>query len=61
MPETAQKVIGRANGIRSLAGEMKVRVATVKPAMNEDFIRHYYTRRKGQLLSATARNNRLKM
>ena len=41
-------------GIRSLAREINVGVATVKLALNEDLHYHFYKRHKGQLLISTS-------
>ena len=46
-------------GMRALAQEMGVAVSTMKLALNEDLRYHSYKRRKGQLLTEKARENRL--
>ena len=44
-------------GIRSLAREIDVRVATVNLVLSEDLRHHSCTRGKGELLTTTAQNN----
>ena len=48
-----------SKGIRALAREMGVGDATMKLDLNEDLRYHSYKRRKGQILTANAKENRL--
>ena len=52
--------LGPGKELRSLVREMNVEVAAVKLALNWDLRYHSFKRRKGQLLTNTAQNYRLK-